>query len=445
MANSTTIATAAELAALPKPQNASVQPSFGRGYIIYAVGLMTLVNVLNYMDRQLMAILLEPIKRDFGLSDSQAGLLTGLAFSLLYTALALPAARLADRHSRRLLLSIAVATWSLATGLCGVAGSFSVLLIARLGVGVGEAGVLPTMHSMISDMLPPRRRAIAMSALGVGATTGAMIGVGLGGWVAQNHGWRTAFYAAMFPGLLISLVVFLTLRNPPRGFSDGVQHDGPAPKLGEAVGALLRRPAYRNIIIGIALGAVGMMGSAAWSGPFYMRVHGLTPAEVGAWFTFAHGISGFAGVLLGGALADWLHKYDDRAHVWVVSLSLGMAGVLSAVTYSVADARLSLIMYCLTAAFMAMWMGPLMAAQQGLSGVRYRAIGSATQMIGFNLIGTAGGPLLIGALSDALAPRFGIEALRYAMLLVLPFFFVGLLFMLMALRTMRADMADAAR
>ncbi len=158
---------------------------YSRGYLIYAVGLMAVVNLLNYLDRQLMVILLEPIRREFGFSDAQAGLLTGFAFSLFYMLLALPAARLADRSSRRKLLAGAVALWSIMTGLCGLAGSYSTLLMARFGVGVGEAGALPTIHSLISDKLPQRRRGLAMSVLSVGVVMGVMSGLSAGGWIAD--------------------------------------------------------------------------------------------------------------------------------------------------------------------------------------------------------------------------------------------------------------------
>lgn len=417
---------------------------FSRNYLIYAVGLMALVNLLNYMDRQLMGILLEPIRREFGFSDAQGGLLTGFAFSLFYIIFGLPAAHLADRSSRRKLLAAAAALWSIMTGLCGAAGNYMWLLLARFGVGVGEAGALPAIHSMISDMLPPRRRGLAMSILGVGMLIGIMCGLSIGGWIADRHGWRMAFLAAMIPGFLVSLIVFLTLRDPPRGFADGITVRATPVPMREALAILWRRRSYRNLVAGFSVTGIGYMGITIWVAPYFIRVHGMSIAEVGAALAVVHGVAGVAGSLLGGALGDWINRFDERGHLWVVCLSAVVTPILAIVTFLVEDAWLAMWIFGVLTIFSSMWTGPYYAAQQGVSGVRIRASGAAIGMMFFNLIGVGLGPVLVGYLSDLLTPTHGVLSLRYALLAVQPIFVIGLFFYVRALATMRQDLAEAA-
>jgi len=246
----------AAMAALP----AKPPTLFKSRYVAYAVILMGAIHMINYMDRFLMTMLLEPTKAEFGLSDLWAGLLSGFGFVALYAILSLPMARLAQRFSRRRLLALSLALFSTMTGLCGIASSFVMLFLFRLGVGVGETAVLPSIHSLVSDMTSPRRRGLAMSVIGVGATLGAMLGFGFGGWMASQHGWRPAFLAGMAPGLILAVIAWLTLRDPPRGLSDGVENHVPPPPLGTALRLLWQRRSYRYLSLGTAL----LLHPCAW-------------------------------------------------------------------------------------------------------------------------------------------------------------------------------------
>lgn len=427
------------------PEESAGFQGFSRNYLIYAVGLMGIVQVLNYLDRQIMVILLEPIRRDFGFSDAQGGLLTGFAFSLFYLTFVLPAARLADRVSRRKLLAGALALWSIMTGLCGLAGNYMWLLVARFGVGVGEAGALPSIHSMISDYLPQRRRGIAMSVLSVGIVVGVMCGLSAGGWLADRYGWRTAFLAAMVPGLFVSLIVFLTLRDPPRGFADGITTKVEPVPMRAALITLWRRPTYRNTVIGISLAAIGYMGTAAWTAPYFIRTHGMSASEVGFAFALIHGTAGVAGSLLGGALGDWINRFDKRGHLWVVCLSVVVTPFLFTITYLLEDARLAMWAYGITTIFLSMWYGPFYAVQQSLAGVRNRAIAASAGTILFNFVGTGLGPLIIGSLSDSMASDHGVLSLRYGLLMIQPVFVIGLFFLMRGLRTLREDLVEGAK
>lgn len=412
-------------------------------YAVYAVGLLSVVHLINYMDRFVLMILLEPIRLEFGLDDSQAGLLSGLAFALVYTGLALPAARLADRSSRRKLLSAMAGFWSVMTGLCGLAVNFPMLLIARLGIGVGEAGVLPTIHSLISDMVAPHRRGLAMAILATGATLGSTIGLGLGGWISETHGWRAVFLLAMGPGLVASALVFLTLRDPIRGVSDGVTAESAPPRLGEALGVLWRRRAYRYSVIGISLVAVTQLGTSAWQPAFFVRVHGMSQGQTGAMMSLAYGVASAGGVLVGGVVNDLLHRFDKRLSLAFIGVSIVASGLIWFVMFGWAEGAMIPVMLWSACFAGALWSAPFYAMQQSLSGVRLRVTGSAVGMIGFNLLGQGFGPLIVGMISDHLAPTAGVDSLRYALMILQVFGFVGLGIVMLSLPTLTADLEAA--
>jgi MFS family permease len=284
-------------------------------YRNYALAVLFLGYVVNFIDRSILAILLEPIKLELELSDTQLGLLGGLAFAIFYTTLGIPIAALADRWSRVKILSIAMVVWSGMTALCGLAQNFTMLLIARIGVGVGEAGASPPSHSLISDYFPLETRATALSIYALGIPIGSMIGNFVGGFGAAEFGWRTTFMLVGIPGIFVALLIWLSLREPPRGMADAgvkVPHDEPAPTVTEVLALLWQRVSFRHLAFAAGLHAFVGYGAGTWNAPFLIRSHEMPITEVGSWLALISGI-GAIGTFFGGFLADKLaDRYGDR-------------------------------------------------------------------------------------------------------------------------------------
>lgn len=416
-------------------------PQFSNAYLIYAVVLMSLVQVVNYMDRYALSIVIEPMRQEFGLSDAQAGLLAGLAFALPFMALALPAAALTDRMSRRKLLACAIALWSLMTGLCSQARNFVTLLIARFGLGIGESPVLPVVHSMITDIVPPHRRAIAMCSLILGAAFGTMMGVGVGGWVSEHLGWRQVFLLAMVPGLVLSIVVFVTLRDAPRGLSDGLKEPVKPASTRETLTALWRRRSYRYVTLGMALVGMAQSGAIPWTPAFLMRSHGMSATEAGAWLSLGSGILSPIGIICGGLLTDYLGGRYKRAMLWVICGAFTIWMIFGLAIFSTTSTPFALVMLCGYSLFSAIGLGPYYAMQQATAGIRFRATASAAGFMIYNFSGTALSPFIIGLISDNLPSPA--QSLRISLLIVQMLAVIGIGTMLLAARTMVRDLDDA--
>jgi predicted MFS family arabinose efflux permease len=420
-------------------------PGFSGRYLWVALAILFLINLANYMDRFIMSILIEPVRKEFGLSDTQAGLLTGLGFSLIYSLLILPVARLSDRFSRKKILVAAVAAWSLLTTLCGAASSFATLLLARAGVGVGEAAGLPASHSLASDYFPPHRRAMALTVIGLGGAVGSTVGLIIGGFVSEHYGWRHAFWVAGLPGLLLAAIIALFLREPLRGGSDGkvVRADEPAAPFFAVVKLLLRRKAYVHIVAAITLGALSMMGAAAWFPTFFMRVHHVPAGQLSLWLTVSHVAGSFVGTMFGGWLCTRYFRPDGLTLLRVMGGAFLLSPLLVAAVCLVPGAMSALVLNIPLSFVMSMWLPAYYTSQQELAGARYRATASAFGLIFFNLIGSGLGPLIVGQLSDLFAPSLGEGSLRYAILLSFIFCLWGLLHLCVAARTMGDDVAAA--
>jgi MFS family permease len=421
-------------------------PALRPGYEWYALGILFLVYVFNFIDRQIVTILQEPIKRDLGLSDAQLGLLTGFAFAVFYATLGIPIARLADRTSRSKVIAAALLAWSVMTSLCGAARSFATLLLFRIGVGVGEAGCSPPAHSLISDYFPARKRATALGIYSVGIYVGVMFGYVAGGWINEFFGWRRAFVAVGLPGALFSLVVFFTLREPPRGLSDGRLSHGPtsAPALREVFALLWSRRSFRHLSFGAALHAFVSYGAGGWLPPFFMRVHGMSSGEVGTWLGLIAGIVGGAGTFAGGWAADRLGARDQRWYCWVCVLSLIVHAPFAIAGYLAGNPYTALGLYLVPAFMGPVYNAPNFAMTQGIVPLRMRAAGAAVLLFVINLIGMGLGPAFIGWLSDLLSPSAGVEALRYALLASNAFNLWAAVHYLLAARTLRQELQSAA-
>jgi predicted MFS family arabinose efflux permease len=395
------------------------------------------------MDRQLLAILLQPIKQDLGISDTALGFLTGFAFAIFYATAGIPIARWADRGSRKNVIAIGLVLWSLATAACGLARSFAHLAIARIGVSVGEAAGNPPAQSMISDYFPPHQRATAIAVFTMGANVGIMMGLVLGGLLADLYGWRQAFFLLGLPGVALAILIRLTVREPPRGASEGRSDSGPAPALGAVIRYFASLRTYRHVCIATALFNFASYGFLAWVPTFLIRVHEMSATEVGASIGPIAGIAGGLGTLAGGTLSDRLGRRDVRWRMWIPALAgLGTAPFLFAFLL-VEHASLAVLSYIPIAFFGSMWTGPTYAIVQGLAKLRMRAMGAAILIFVLNLFGMGLGPQIVGILNDVLDARFAEEAIRYSLLLVGLAKVWASLHSMIGARSLEADLAYA--
>ncbi|MBL8269918.1 spinster family MFS transporter [Steroidobacter sp.] len=396
--------------------------SVSRGYRYYVLALLTLVFIVNFVDRQVLSVLIEPIKRDLQLTDTQLGLLSGLAFALFYVTAGVPIARLADLKSRRNLIAVCMIVWSSMTALCGTAANFAHLLLARIGVAVGEAGCVAPSHSILSDYFRPRDRATALSIYAAGASVGVFIGLLGGGWLAEAFGWRAALVIIGLPGIAVALVVLVTLREPRRGMSlpsQGAPSSSAPTHFWADLGRLLRRPTL--VFIALAGGFQSMVtyGVATWLPAFFMRVHGMTPSRAGATLAVISGLVAGVGAIVGGSITARLSRNERRWLLWVPAIATVVA--TPSYAFAILSPSVSASLLCLVpAAFVSMvYVGPALAATHGVAGVSLRATGVALTLFVSNLLGIGGGALLVGVVSDAFVAAEPTVSLRYGLLAVL--------------------------
>jgi MFS family permease len=390
------------------PGNSTHEFGVSESYRYYVVWLLCGVYMINMMDRQLLAILVEPIRTEFGLSDTHMGFLTGLAFAAVYTVLGVPLARLADRGHRVNLIAICIVIWSAFTALTGISKSFTHLLLARIGVGIGEAGCNPAAYSLISDYFESKRRATALSIYQLGAYAGSFLGMLLAGWVAQSHGWRTAFFVVGVPGLMIALVLKATLREPPRGYSDQTKHTAPPPPALKVIVSLLSKPSFRHLSFAAALHNFAIYGAGNFYAAFLMRSHGMQVAEVGFKLAIVTVIGGVAGTYFGGWLSDRYanRRQDPRFYLWIPALSLIVGLPIAELVFFVEDPAWAMMLLVPSIFCSAAYLAPNITATYQLVGVRERALASALLLFILNLIGLGFGPLLVGMLSDTLRTSY---------------------------------------
>ena len=393
-------------------------PSFSTGYRYYAVGLLALVYAFNFMDRQAVVILQEAIKTDLHLMDWQLGLLSGFAFAIFYTVLGLPIAAWADKGNRRNIIALAITVWSGMTAVCGLAQSFWQLLLARVGVGSGEAGCSPPAHSIISDMFPPTSRATAMATYNVGVYVGILFGYLAGGWINEYLGWRAAFVVIGLPGVLVALVVRFTLREPPRGMSEQLETVADAPSVFDVIKLLWSRPSFRHLAWAGALHAFIGYGVGNWAPSFLIRSHGMATGEIANWLAPISAFGGGAGALLGGYYADKYGVRDARWYVWIPAASIFIATPFGLFFYLSSNTVLALSALIFPVFLGATYLGPMLAVTHGLVAPRMRAVASSILFLVLNLVGMGLGPWLTGLISDLLTPRFGSEGLRLALVIV---------------------------
>jgi len=417
------------------------------GYRYYVLGVLTLVYTFNFIDRQLLVILQEPIKADLGLSDTQLGLLTGFAFAVFYVVCGIPIARWADKGVRRSIIALSLTVWSLMTAVSGFAQNFTQLLLARMGVGVGEAGGSPPAHSMISDIFSPKFRATALSIYSIGIYIGILIGFALGGWIAEFFGWRLAFLVVGLPGVALALVLRFTVAEPIRGWSEGASGQvASAPPLGEVLRLLWSRRSFRYLATAASIQAFIIYGIGNWLPSFFLRTHDISIGELGMWLALGSGIGGGAGSFFGGWITDRMGVKDARWYIWMPAILVMMVIPVLYVLVMFNSLYLGLLLtapyYFLTAAYL----GPVLAVSHNLVGQRMRALTSAVLFFVINLVGMGLGPLSVGMLSDFLTDAGSVAPLGYAMLtigtgavLLTGFFYV------LAAKPLREDLAKLGK
>jgi predicted MFS family arabinose efflux permease len=397
---------------------ASAPAALSPGYVRYALWILLVVYILNFLDRQIVTILAEPIRRELGLSDTQLGLLGGLAFALFYTVLGIPIARYADnpRTNRVGVIAAALAIWSGMTALCGMAATYAHLLLARIGVGVGEAGCTPPAHSLIADYVPKEKRASAVAFYGLGIPIGSLMGLVIGGWLNDQFGWRMAFFLVGAPGLLLALVVLFTLREPRKMRAALSQTRAPdAAPLGEALREIAQSKAFMLMAIAASFVAFLGYGKAFWAAALFQRVHGLSSTDTGLWLGLVTGAAGIAGVWLGGYVGDRFAKRDPRHYLTAPAIGMAVTAPILTLGYLSTDWMLALALLFIPTIANNLYYGPVFACVQGLVSPRTRATAAAVMLFIINLIGLGLGPLVFGMISDLLRPQFGIDSIRYVL------------------------------
>jgi len=384
----------------------------------YAMLILALVYMFNFIDRQILAILLPAIRDEFQVGDTVLGLLTGPAFAMFYITLGIPIAQLADRWNRRNLVAAALAVWSGMTALSGLAMNIWQLTLARIGVGIGEAGCSPPAHSMIADYYPPEQRSIAMGFYTLGISMGIMIAYLAGGWVVENHGWRQAFFIVGLPGLILAAIVRFTVVEPQRGASEDRVDTGSKPSLAEVLRFLLGRRSF--VHMGVAAGLSSFVGYAVviFFPSFVDRSFDMGPAELGFWLGIIVGIAGGAGYFGGGLIADRLGRRSRRKSFNFLAASMLLSMPCYVTVFLAPSAGWALVMLVLPTGLANFYLPTVLAQAQSLVSLRMRAVASAVVLLLINTIGLACGPLLTGMLSDALEPTFGVESMRYSLLIV---------------------------
>jgi len=389
-------------------------------YRNYVLAMLTLVYVFNFVDRQVLIILQESIKKELHLSDTQLGMLSGLAFAAFYVLLGIPIARIADRTNRRNTIAISLSVWSIMTATCGLARNFMQLLLSRIGVGVGEAGGSPPAHAMISDYFPPEKRSTALSIYSAGLYFGVLIGFLMGGYLNQQLGWRTAFFVVGLPGIVFALLFYSTVKEPRRGATDTTLLSDEKPSLGDVLGRLLSSKTFVLLAIASALNVFCIYGLVNWAPSFLQRVHGLTALQTGRLLGPTLGIAGGLGSFAGGVLTDRFGKSDKKLYLKIPAYAILLTIPCAAGAIFLRDPYWSVAGIGLCAGLQSVYLGPSISVTHSLVPASMRAMTSAVYFLIINLIGQGFGPPVVGFISDQLKHTHGVESLRWALSIIMP-------------------------
>jgi predicted MFS family arabinose efflux permease len=401
--------------------------------------MLVVVYTFNFIDRQIVGILAIPIKADLVLTDTQLGLMGGLAFALFYTLLGIPIAMLADRANRTVIMSVALVVWSAMTAACGFAQNFLQLFLARLGVGVGEAGGVAPAYSLVADYFPSAQRARALAVYSFGIPLGSSAGILFGGLIASLIDWRTAFIAVGIAGVVLAPIFKLLVREPPRGRYDARGASARPVGLREVLRMLLSKRSFWGLSLGASASSMMGYGLFFWLPSFFVRSHGLTLLQASLYFAAILLVGGMAGIWLGGWSADRFGTARRRAYALIPAFAflLTLPFYVAAVTAS--SLALSFALFLVPTALGLVWLGPVLSAIQHVVPSGMRATASAVFLFINNLIGLGLGTVVLGALSDALSARYGENSLRYAILAGTVFYLVAAALFLLSARRLERD------
>lgn len=434
----------------PVPSSTGTSPLTQPWYRNYVLLILTLCYVSNVMDRsQILAASIQAIKAEFGASDFQLGMLTGLPFALFYSVMGIPIAAWADRSSRRNVLAISVGVWSAMTALFGMAVNFVTLFMARVGTAVGEAGGSPPSHSLISDYFPKLKRGTAFSIFALAVPIGTSLGATLGGWGNQNLGWRMTFVVAGIPGLVLAFLVLATVKEPPRGLSEGAPPnaaDRKTPPMMDVLKFLWLRKSFRHLSLAAALHSVVWYASGAFNNAFLQRSHAMSVSEAGYWIAVLSAIAG-VGTFLGGFAADRLSTAlkDRRWYLWVPGIATLLCVPFQFLAYLSPSLSVALPSFVGLMLMAAVFFGPSFAMTQALASLRMRSVATSLLLFIQTLIGNGFGPSVTGFISDTLAPAYGTDSLGYALVVIGIVNVWAALHYLVGARHLRGDLEETER
>lgn len=422
----------------PTPEGASLY-----GYVVAVV--LAVVYTCNFLDRQLMSILQESIKRDLHLTDTELGMVSGLAFALIYTVLGIPIAWLADRTHRVRIMAAACAVWSVASAACGLATGFPSLALARVGVGFGEAGGSPPAYSVLADYFPPRSRGVGMGIYALGVPVGTMIGSAIGAWIDRSYGWRMAFFAVGVPGVLLALLMLIAVREPPRGRFDakaaGARAHAASLPLLKTIGLFFANRTLALTALSSGLSAFVGYALLNWSPSFLIRVRHMDRADLAVYYSLIVGVTGVIGTFGSGWLVDRLSRLNPRAYALVPMASFVLSLPFFLLFVWAPTWQLALVFFAMPALLGTMYLAPAITVVQNAVPPAQRGASSALLLFVLNLIGLGGGPVFVGRISDLLAPAHGVASLQLALYALAPVFLLTIAAHYAASRSIGRDTA----
>jgi len=423
------------------PDSSPTQPEPLKGRYL-ALGMLILVYTLNFLDRQIISILKDPIGKELQLSDTQLGLMGGLAFALLYTTLAIPIAWLADRKSRVWIMTWSLGIWSAFTAICGLTGNFIQLFFARMGVGVGEAGGVAPAYSLIADYFPPKQRARALAIYSFGIPVGSAAGILFGGLLAQYIDWRFAFISIGLFGVLVAPVFRMLVKDPPRNMYDAQPAGAKALGFIPACRLAFAKPSFWLMAFGAAFSSMVGYGLLYWMPTFLDRSMGLSLVDRSWYLAGILFIGGVAGMMMGGFLADRLGQKSKRFYPLIPAVAFAISAPLYVLGVLTTDPFIAFFVFLIPQALGLVWLGPIITAVQHLGPANSRTMISALFLLINNLIGIAVGTWFFGFASDQLKPTFGEESIKYAFIFGLSFYLIAAILLFLASFRIKKDWVD---
>jgi MFS family permease len=382
---------------------------------IYTLVMLTVIYSLNFLDRTVITILIDPIKHDYHLSDKAMGFISGFGFVIFYSILAAPVARWADRGNRRSIITGGLIIWSGMTALAGVARNALQLTLSRFGVGVGEAAGTAPSSSMISDLFPGSKRSTAMAVYQLGPVIGGFLGAFIGGWVNQYYGWHDAFLVAGIPGLLVAVIFLFTVKEPVRGASEKKKVSTGQQNLRQTFKFLLSQRCYMLLLVGFCFTTFTQFGFGTWTAPFLGRIHHLNSKQIGTYIGTVRALAGLVGTLVGGYLSDWAGRRNVRWRIYVSAICSILAGPGVLLFVFSKSLFWCIVGFTIVSATSPVHVGPIVAASHSVVKVGMRAFATSVIYLISELLGLGLGPFLIGVFNDHYGRLLGVDVIRYSM------------------------------